>query len=185
MAPHFGYIRVSSVDQNIDRQLEGLDFEEVFTDKVSAKNMERPALKECMRHLRKGDTLHVHSIDRLARNLFDLQKIVSSLTEKGIAVHFHKETLVFTGQDDAMQKLQLQMMGAFAEFERSLIRERQREGIAAAKAKGKHLGRPGLLDDQQKAEIREKRMAGSTPTALGKKYGVSRATIYNIIKENA
>ena len=193
MAPHFGYIRVSSVDQNTDRQLSakelvGVELQEVFTDKVSAKDIKRPALQECLKHLRKGDTLHVHSIDRLARNLFDLQKIVSSLTKKGVTVQFHKENLVFNGKgqgtNGALQKLQLQMMGAFAEFERSLIRERQREGIAAARAKGKHLGRRAILTTQQKAEIVKKKAAGSNPTALAKEYGVSRATVYNVIKEN-
>jgi len=139
-------------------------------------------LQQCLEHLREGDTLHIHSIDRLARNLFDLQQIVSSMTEKGIAIHFHKENLIFTGQDNAIQKLQLQMMGAFAEFERSLIKERQREGIAAAKAKGKHLGRRAILDDNQKAAIREKRSTGTNPTQLAKEYGVSRATIYNIVR---
>lgn len=184
MAPHFGYIRVSSTDQNSDRQLEGLDLEEIFIDKVSAMTRDRPGLQQCLRHLRKGDTLHVHSIDRLARNLFDLQKIVSDLTEKGVAIHFHKETLIFTGQDNAMQKLQLQMMGAFAEFERSLIRERQREGIEAARARGKHLGRHAILDEEQKAQILKKRKSGVTPTALAKEYKVSRATIYNVIKKS-
>lgn len=182
MAPHFGYVRVSSVDQNTDRQLEGLELEEVFTDKVSARDTKRPGLQQCMKHLRKGDTLHVHSIDRLARDLFDLQQLVSNMTHKGVTIHFHKENLIFNGQDNAMQKLQLQMMGAFAEFERSLIRERQREGIAAAKAKGKHLGRRAILNNQQKEEIREKREAGTTPTVLAKEYGVSRATVYNICK---
>lgn len=161
-----------------------MELEEIYTDRVSAKDTKRPALQQCLKHLRKGDTLHVHSIDRLARNLFDLQKIVSNLTGKGITVHFHKEKLVFNGKgqstDGTLQKLQLQMMGAFAEFERSLIRERQREGIAAAKKAGKHLGRPSLLTKEQRAEIKEKRAAGATPTALAKEYGIARTSIYNI-----
>lgn len=186
MAPHFGYIRVSTLDQKTDRQLREVDFGEkgldkVFTDKISAKDTNRPALQECIAHLREGDTLHVHSIDRLARNLMDLQQLLAQLNDKGVTVHFHKEHLVFTGQNDAMQKLQLQMMGAFAEFERALIRERQKEGIAAAQAKGTHCGRPPSLTSDQRIEIRQRRATGSTPTNLAKEYNVSRGTIYRIV----
>jgi len=183
MAPHFGYIRVSSVDQNTDRQqFTDVELEQVFEDKISGKDTNRPALQECIGHLRKGDTLHVHSIDRLARNLMDLQQLLEQLNSKGVTVHFHKEKLIFTGQDDAMQKLQLQMMGAFAEFERELIKERQRGGIKARKDKGLSTGRPASLTDEQKAEVREKKVTGATPTELAKEYGVSRGTIYRVIK---
>ena len=127
-----GYIRVSSVDQNSDRQLSDTSLDVVFEDKCSGKDTQRPQLKACLRHLRSGDALHVHSIDRLARNLKDLQTLVEELTGRGVTIRFNKENLTFTGDANPMQKLMLQMMGAFAEFERSMIRERQREGIAAA-----------------------------------------------------
>lgn len=172
------YLRVSSVDQNTDRQLEGFEFDEWFTDKVSGKDTNRPALTECLRHLRKGDTLHVHSIDRLARNMSDLMKLVSDLTERGVAVKFHKENLTFTGEENPFQTLQLQMMGAFAEFERSMIRERQKEGIAAAKKKGKQIGAKRKLSPDQVADIQSRLASGETKKDLAHEYGVSRQTLY-------
>src|SRR6185437_7118784 len=132
-----GYIRVSSVDQNTARQLDGIDLDRTFTDKASAKDANRPKLQECLRFLRDGDTLYVHSMDRLARNLIDLRQMVEDLTARGVAVEFVKERLSFTADASPMAKLLLNMMGAFAEFERELIRERQREGIALARAAGK------------------------------------------------
>jgi DNA invertase Pin-like site-specific DNA recombinase len=175
-----GYVRVSSVDQTTTRQLEGMALDRVFEDKVSgAKADNRPALRQCLDYLRDGDTLHVHSIDRLARNLFDLQKLVEDLTGRGVAVHFHKENLTFTGQaTDPMQTLMFQMMGAFAQFERALIRSRQREGIEAARAAGKHLGRRASMTAEQLAEARARRDAGESVASLAKAFGVSRQTLY-------
>jgi DNA invertase Pin-like site-specific DNA recombinase len=179
------YRRVSSVDQNTARQLEGLTFDKEFSDKVSGGSVNRPALKECLGFLREGDTLHVHSIDRLARNLLDLQKLIGDLTGKGISVHFHKENLPFSGGNDPIQKLLMQMLGAVAEFERSLIRERQREGIAAAKMKGKHLGRVSKLSDNDARDILKAIEARTSVIDLSEKYGVTRQTIYNLIKKDA
>ena len=181
-----GYIRVSSFSQNTDRQLDGIDLDKVFEEKASAKDANRPVLKECMEYLREGDCLHVHSIDRLARNLMDLQKIVTGLNEKGVSIHFHKENLTFTGSNDnPMNKLMLQMMGAFAEFERALIKERQREGIAKAKAMGKQIGRKRALNDEQVAEIRKRVARGESKASLAKEYGVSRQTIYTVLARAA
>lgn len=179
-----GYIRVSSFDQNTDRQLEGVYLDQCFKEKASAKDAGRPVLQEALQYARKGDTLHVHSIDRLARNLADLQQLVEALSKKGVTLRFNKEGLTFTGEDAPMQKLMLHMMGAFAEFERSLIRERQREGIAAAKAKGKHLGRRAVLNPDQVAQIRARVAAGEAKASLAKEYGVSRQTIYAAIGSN-
>jgi len=176
------YIRVSSVDQKTDRQLDGLDFDETFTDKASGKDRNRPALTECLRHLRKGDTLNVHSIDRLARNMSDLMELVTELTERGVTVKFHKENLTFTGQVNAFQTLQLQMMGAFAEFERAMIKERQREGIAAAKKKGKQIGAKKKLTEEQVTEIRDRLASGAEKKAVASEYGISRQTLYNALK---
>lgn len=148
-----GYIRVSSYGQNTDRQLADVELDQVFEEKASAKDAKRPVLQDCLRYLREGDTLHVHSMDRLARNLFDLQKLVSDLTEQGVVVQFHKEHLTFTGDKNPMATLLLQVMGAIAQFERALIKERQREGIAAAKAKGKRVGAKPKLTNEQVAEI--------------------------------
>ncbi len=128
MTAHIGYIRVSTTDQNTERQLDGITLDKTFTDKLSGKDTQRPQLQACLEYIREGDTLHVHSMDRLARNLMDLQGMVESLTNRGIVVQFHKESLTFTDDTNAMNKLMLQIMGAVAEFERSLIRERQRKG---------------------------------------------------------
>src|SRR5690606_40384476 len=122
------YIRVSSVDQNTDRQLQDLEFDAVFTDKVSGKDTNRPALQDCLRHIRKHDTLHVHSINRLARNMVDLLQLVGDITGRGVTIKFHKEQLTVTGEDSSFQRLRLPMMAAFAEAERAMSRQRQREG---------------------------------------------------------
>src|SRR5476651_1602618 len=120
-----GYVRVSSLGQNTDRQLEGLQLDRVFTDNVSGKDTERPSLNEMLEFVREGDTVIVHSMDRLARNLDDLRHTVQLLNSRGVAVEFEHEHLTFTGEDTPMANLLLSVMGAFAEFERSLIRERQ------------------------------------------------------------
>lgn len=176
-----GYIRVSSLDQNTARQLEDVALDKTFTEKASAKDSNRPELRACLEYLREGDTLHVHSIDRLARNLADLQTLVERLNVKGVSVRFHKESLTFTGQNDALARLMLQMMGAFAEFERALIKERQREGIAAAQAAGKSCGRKPKLTLDQIEEIKARVAAGEEKKALAQAYGVSRQTIYSAL----
>jgi len=174
-----GYVRVSTVDQNTDRQLDGIDLAKVFTDHASGKDTKRPALDECLGYLREGDTLVVHSMDRLARNLEDLRRIVRDLTGKGVRVQFVKESLTFTGEDSAMSTLLLSMLGAVAEFERSMILERQREGIAIAKAKGVYKGRKPALSVTKVAEVAQRLAAGESATKLAKEFGVSRATVYN------
>ena len=176
---HVGYIRVSSLDQNTDRQLDGIQLDTTFEDHCSGKDTNRPQLIACLRHLRQGDHLHVHSIDRLARSLKDLQTLVEELVDRGVAVQFHKENLIFSGDSNPMHKLMFQMMGAFAEFERSMIRERQREGIAAAKKKGKQIGARPKLTSEQLHEIRQRLDAGEQKKALATEYGVSRQTLYN------
>ncbi len=177
-----GYVRVSSVGQNLDRQLDGIDLDKVFTEKASAKDAKRPVLLECMEYLREGDTLHIHSIDRLARNLMDLQSIVSKLSNKGVNVRFHKENLIFTGDDNPMSKLTLQLMGAFAEFERNIIKERQLEGIRIAQKKGTKFGRTKALSDDQIAKIKDRIASGELKKTLAEEYGVSRQTLYAAIR---
>jgi DNA invertase Pin-like site-specific DNA recombinase len=177
-----GYVRVSSVDQNTDRQLDGLTLDKIFTDKASGKSTDRPALTECLKYIRSGDTLVVHSMDRLARNLDDLRSIVKSLTDQNIKVEFVKESLIFTGEDSPMSTLLLSVMGAFAEFERSLIKERQKEGIAIAKKQGKYKGRKPSFTTEQINEIKEQIEAGFPKTKIAIKYGVTRQTIYSILK---
>jgi len=140
-----GYVRVSSFEQNPERQLEQVQVDRLFMDKASGKDTERPQLEALLTFVRDGDTVVVHSMDRLARNLDDLRKIVQDLTKRGIRIEFIKEHLTFTGEDSPMANLMLSVMGAFAEFERALIRERQREGIALAKKRGGYRGRKRLL----------------------------------------
>jgi len=185
------YVRVSSLDQNTARQLEGVQVDRTFTDKQSGKDTNRPALQEALAYLREGDTLHVHSLDRLARNLQDLLAVVKNLTSRGVSIRFHKEALTFAGQGsqtvgggaDPFQALQLAVLGAVAEFERSLIRERQREGIAAAKKAGKHLGRAKSLTPEQIQEIKAQASQGEGKKALAKTYGISRTTLYAALKD--
>jgi DNA invertase Pin-like site-specific DNA recombinase len=174
-----GYQRVSTVDQNTDRQLDGVQVDKVFTDKASGKDANRPELKRALDYVREDDVLVVHSMDRLARNLEDLRRIVRELTGNGVRVEFVKESLTFTGEDSAMNTLLLSMLGAVAEFERSMILERQREGIAIAKAAGKYKGRKASLSSAQAAELRQRLAAGESVTALAAEYGVSRQTVYN------
>ena len=179
---HSGYIRVSSTSQNTERQLVDVQLDKTFIDKASGKDANRPELSNCLEHLREGDILHVHSIDRLARNLKDLQTLIDKLTHKGVTVKFHKEHLTFEAANTSpMQTLMLQMLGAFAEFERTLIRERQREGIEAAKASGKKLGAPAKLTPEQTAEIKAKAAQGEDKSKLAKAYGISRPTLYKLI----
>jgi DNA invertase Pin-like site-specific DNA recombinase len=174
-----GYRRVSTVEQNTDRQLDGVELDKAFTDKASGKDANRPELARALEYVRDGDTLVVHSMDRLARNLEDLLRLVRELTGQGIKVEFVKENLTFAGDDSAMSTLLLSMLGAVAAFERSMILERQKEGIALAKAAGKYKGRKAALTDKQAGELRARLAAGESVTALAKELGVSRQTIYN------
>lgn len=183
MSKQVAYTRVSSIDQNTERQLEGLTFDKTFTDKASGKDALRPQLQAALEFLREGDTLHVHSMDRLARNVDDLRSIVKGLTSRAVVVRFHKEGLTFTGEDSPMSNLLLSMLGAVAEFERALIRERQREGIAIAKTKGIYKGRKKALTEAQVGELKVKAgQPGQSKTELAKEYGISRETLYQYIR---
>jgi DNA invertase Pin-like site-specific DNA recombinase len=176
-----GYRRVSSLDQNTDRQLEGLELDKVYTDKASGRDTARPQLQAALEFLREGDLLLVHSMDRLARNLDDLRRLVLGLTGRGVHVQFVKENLVFTGEDSPMSNLLLSLLGAVAEFERSMIRERQREGIALAKKAGVYKGRKPSLTTEQVEDIRKRVARGETKAALAQEYRISRQTLYTAI----
>jgi DNA invertase Pin-like site-specific DNA recombinase len=176
-----GYIRVSSIDQNTVRQLDGVQLDKTFTDKASGKDTNRPQFKAALDYLRDGDVLVVHSMDRLARNITDLLHTVESLNKRGVVVEFVKESLTFTGDDSAMSKLMLTIMGGVAEFERSMIRERQLEGIAKAKEAGKYRGRQSTMTAAQVQAIRDRVAAGCNKAALAREFGVTRQTIYNLL----
>lgn len=176
-----GYIRVSSEDQNTERQehqLTGFKLHRCFTEKVSAKDTNRPKLIEMMAYVREGDTLIVHSLDRLARNLDDLRKIVKELTGRGVKVQFIKENMIFANDDAPISKLFLSILGGFAEFERAIIRERQMEGIAIAKAKGAYRGRKRSMTDEQIALIKQRVEKGDKKAQIARDMSISRETLY-------
>lgn len=184
-----GYVRVSSVDQNDARQLDGLALDKIFTDKASGKDVHRPQLQAMLSHVREGDHVYVHSMDRLSRSLKDLQEVVESLTARGVAVEFCKENLRFErpgtnsgGHTAAYSKLLLQMLGAVGEFERELIRERQREGIAIAKSKGVYKGRKPVLDKASVMKLRELAMTGMPKNEIARNLAISRASVYQYLK---
>jgi DNA invertase Pin-like site-specific DNA recombinase len=177
------YVRCSAIDQNEARQLEVLEgCDKTFIDKLSGKDTKRPKLEEMLDYVRDGDTVRVASLDRLARNLDDLRRLVGTLTDSGVRVEFLKEGLTFTGEDSAMSKLLLSVMGAFAEFERSLIRERQAEGIALAKARGVYKGRRPALSYEQIASARVRVESGVPKAAVARELGVSRQTLYSALR---
>lgn len=179
-----GYIRVSTAGQNDARQLDGLPLDKTFTDKVSGKDTQRPQLQAMLEFVREGDTVLVHSLDRLARSLKDLEAIIAGLTGRGVTVTFVSQGMTFTGQESPMNTLMLQMLGAVAQFERSLILERQREGIAIAKVKGDvYKGRKASLDAAQVAQLKAMIEGGMPKAQAAAKLGVSRATVYSYLKE--
>lgn len=177
------YIRVSSVGQNTERQLAdtGIEFDKIFDDEASGKNTERKGLKDMLDYVREGDTVHVHSIDRLGRSLIDLKTIVTDLNNRGVAVKFHKENLPFeAGKQNPMQTLMFDMLAAFAEFERSIIKERQREGIEKAKEKGVY-----KKDKRKKVDYTELNAAiesGMSYRQVAEKFNVGVGTVDRAVK---
>lgn len=184
---YIGYKRVSSVDQNSERQLDDPRVQgklaRVFEDKASGKDTKRPGFEALMGHLREGDILVVHSMDRLCRNLSDLLATVESLNRRGIGVWFLKENLDFKAGEaaDAYSKLLLGVLGACAEFERALIRERQREGIAIAKARGLYKGGKPKYEGDDAAQIVARVRAGEKVAKVARAFGVSRQTVYTYL----
>jgi DNA invertase Pin-like site-specific DNA recombinase len=181
-----GYIRVSTADQNTARQLEGVQLDKIFEERCSGKNADRPQLKQFLEWCRSGDTAHLHSMDRLARNLTDLREIVDRLTQRGVAVVFHKEGMTFKPADQGgaspMDRLLLSLLGAVAEFERSLILERQKEGIAIARQRGVYKGRKKKLTPADVAEIREEIASGIPKADIAAARGISRPTLYEYLR---
>lgn len=176
-----GYIRVSTSTQNTERQLKDLAIDKVFIDKMTGSTKDRPALKELLSYIRKEDVVYVHSLDRLARNLRDLLKIIDEILQKEASIIFIKERLEFNSTSNSnISKLMLSMLGAFAEFERNIILERQREGIAIAKLKGVYKGRKPLSEEIQ-LKIKEMYSNDISITKIAKKLKISRATIYKYI----
>ena len=177
-----GYVRVSAFEQNTERQLDGVALDKLFTDHASGKDANRPALAALLDFAREGDRVLVHSLDRLARNLDDLRRLVQELTQRGVKVEFVKEGLSFTGEDSPLAQLLLSVMGAFAEFERALLRERQREGIALAKKRGAYRGRKKALTPIQVDELQRRAGAGEAKTKLAREFAISRETLYQYLR---
>ncbi len=182
MSENIGYIRVSSVGQNIERQLLNVELDNSFTDKCSGKDTDRPALTQLIEYAREGDVIHCHDISRMARNTEDLLRLVKEFTEQGISLKFHKEHLEFTGDSNPMQQLMLTMLGGIYQFERSMILERQREGIAIAKQKGKYRGKP--VNEALHDQIRLKYADGMNKMQIAKSIGCARATVYKALAES-
>lgn len=176
-----GYIRVSTLDQNTARQLDGIKLDKIFTEHKSGKNKDREQLNAMLDYVRDGDTIHIHSIDRLARNLADLKELVSYMISKGVTVKFHKEGMNFNdNQSDSMSNLLFNILGSFAEFERELMLERQREGIAKAKEEGKYKGRIKKIDNSSIIAAMSK--DGSSFRKVAKELGVSLSTVQRAMK---
>ena len=181
-----GYARVSSKDQNLDRQLAALKKEKVFrvfTDTVSGSSTQRPGLDGALNYVRAGDQLIVVSMDRLARSLIDLHRLVDELTERGVSVKFLKEGQTYSLDSSPVAKLMLGLLGSVAEFERSIIRERQAEGIAKAKARGVYKGRAKVLNEEQVAQAREWVGAGIPKAEVARRLGIGRTTLYKYLAD--
>lgn len=181
---NIGYKRVSSTDQSPERQLPGILIHKMFIDFQSAKqSTNRPQLQLMLEFVREDDVVYVHSMDRLARNVKDLRSIVDELVKKGAKVHFIKENLIFSGDESAMSNLLLNIMGAFAEFELSFIKERQAEGIAIAKKKGKYKGRKKSMDEEKMAWLKEKMLTTrETKASLARQLKISVVTLDKYLK---
>ena len=181
-----GYARVSSKDQNLDRQLAALKKEKVFrifTDTVSGSSTQRPGLDGALNYVRAGDQLIVVSMDRLARSLIDLHRLVDELAERGVSVKFLKEGQTYSLDSSPVAKLMLGLLGSVAEFERSIIRERQAEGIAKAKARGVYKGRAKVLNEEQVVQAREWVSEGVPKTEVARRFGIGRTTLYKYLAD--
>lgn len=176
-----GYLRVSTEEQNTERQLIGLALDKTFEEKASARSSDRPRLREMLDYIREGDEVFVHDISRLARNIEDLHRLVGEVTGKGCSLHFRKENLSFSAdENDPFSQLLLSLLGAVYQFERSILLERQREGIAIAKSKGKYKGRQRSIDREAILGLLDE---GVSFRKTAQKLGVSLATVYRAKKE--
>ena len=177
------YKRVSTEIQNTERQLEGMTFDKEFEDKLSGKNKERPQLQAMVDYVRDGDIVYIHSLDRLGRNTKDLIEIMETLRTKGVTVIFHKQGLEFKpNANNPMNDLMFNMLSAFAQFEREILLERQKEGIAIAKEKGKYKGSKEKINN--KDEIKQLVADGMSYRKIAEKLKISLSTIQRTMKNN-
>ena len=186
-----GYIRVSTAEQNTDRQLDGIALDRIFTDKMTGSIKDRPQLQAMLDYVRSGDTVVVHSRDRLARSLEDLISIINQLNQKGVSFKSIKDNLTFDGVNNSpMDKFFLHILGAVSELERALIRERQKEGIEKAKKKGVYKGRKSVLTTDIIAQIESllaernssvENYKTMSNTDIAKQVGISKSSLYRYL----
>tara|TARA_R110002124_G_scaffold55284_1_gene156477 strand:- start:105 stop:668 length:564 start_codon:yes stop_codon:yes gene_type:complete len=179
---HLAYKRVSTKEQNTVRQLDACleVFDRVYEDKCSGSSTDRPQLQQMRIDAMKGDTIHVHGFDRLARDTGDLSSLVTEFTSKGVTLKIHNPSLTFGGgEDNSINQLMLNILGAVSQFERSMILERQAEGIAKAKEQGKYKGAKRKADH---TKVRNMVAEGIPKAQVAKKLGLSRQTVYDILK---
>lgn len=173
-----GYIRVSTIEQNTIRQLDGLEYDKKFEDKCSGSNTERPALSQLKDYAREGDTVLVHDISRLARNISDLIELIKFFNNKLVTIHFSKENLTFSyDSSNPINNLMLTLLGAVYQFEREMILERQKEGISKAKLAGKYKGKPNTIDRQSVWDLLEQ---GLSIRKVAKELGISPVSVQKI-----
>lgn len=182
MGKVFVYKRVSTVEQNLDRQLPDFEADVVMEEKLSAKDMNRPQLEMLLNVLSDGDEVHVHELSRLARSVKDLIDIVNKVVTSGASIKFHKEGLEFLPdtKSNPFQSLMLNLLGSIAQFERDLMLERQREGISIAKAKGVYKGKQSKFSDEDFKRIKAEFIETTDKTKLAKKWGISRSYLYQV-----
>ncbi len=182
---NIAYVRVSTVEQNEERQLEGLqkhNIDKWFTEKVSGKDMNRPELKNLLEYVREGDTVFIHDFSRLARSTEDLLKIVKQLQAKKVHLVSNKEKI---DTSTPQGKLMLTMIGAINEFERENLLERQKEGIALAKAEGKYKGRQvkAINEELFSREYAQYKLRKISKSELAKRLEISRPTLDKLLKD--
>lgn len=178
----FCYKRVSTVDQNLDRQLPDMEFDREYVETVSGKDMNRPELQALLSNIRSGDEIHIHDMSRLGRNTKDLLDIVEQIIEKDASIKFYKENLEFKkGEDNPFQSLMLNLLSSLAQFERDLLLERQREGIAIAKAKGKYKGRKSKFSDDDISTLKNEFLVSKNKAKLARKWDISRQHLYKLV----
>jgi DNA invertase Pin-like site-specific DNA recombinase len=176
-----GYIRVSTIEQNTARQLDGLKLDKVFEDKWSGSNSDRPALNLLKGYARESDIILVHDISRLARNIADLIELIKFFNDKFVTIHFSKENLIFSHySSNQINNLMLTLLGAVYQFEREMILERQKEGIAKAKLEGKYKGKPNTIDRQSVWDLLDE---GLSIRKVAKELNISPVSVQKIKSE--
>ena len=174
------YVRVSTVDQNSNRQV--IEADKTYEDKATGSNTDRPQLQEMLRNLQEGDEVHVWSIDRLARSIIDMHDLIKKITESGCSVHFIKEGLVFTPEKvNPINDLILNVLSSVYQFEVAISKQRQREGIEKAKADGKYKGRSTAL--QESPKVIQLLKKGVSQRNIAKEVGISLSSVQRIVKE--